>query len=213
MKIHKRFNNRKEIIKLKADLMGKRRFKEGNNREKGNNSSRTSRNIATSFISTKTISSKITEIINEEKGKLFESNIRKTLEFEFTWKQFGEREFYYRRVICNGNDYILTPYCPIKINTNIVEYELKLENNGDCLISNGFEKSKLEGDTDYNLNIDKGILIEKKQYIEMDGFYGINEIKFPLFNPEEVTIIYNSFENDLKEFKYIIIVIKMNQKK
>ena len=47
----------------------------------------------------------------------------------------------------------------------------------------------------------------------MDGFYGINEIKFPLFNPEEVTIIYNSFENDLNEFKYIIIEIKMNQKK
>ena len=74
-------------------------------------------------------------------------------------------------------------------------------------------RTKLEGDTDYNLNIDKGILIEKKQYIEMDGFYGINEIKIPLFNPEEVTIIYNSFENDLNEFKYIIIEIKMNQKK
>ena len=47
----------------------------------------------------------------------------------------------------------------------------------------------------------------------MDGFYGINEIKFPLFNPEEVTIIYNSVENDFNEFKYIIIEIKMNQKK
>ena len=47
----------------------------------------------------------------------------------------------------------------------------------------------------------------------MDGFYGINEIKIPLFNPEEVTIIYNSVENDLNEFKYITIEIKMNQKK
>ena len=193
--------------------MAKRRLNKRKNRRKGNNSSKTSSNISTSFISNKTISSKITEIIKEEKEKLFESNIRKTLEFEFNWKQFGEREFYYRRVICNGNDYILTQYCPIKINTDIVEYELKLENNGDSLISNWFEKSKLEGDTDYNLNIDKGILIEKKQYIEMDGFYGINEIKIPLFNPEEVTIIYNSFENDLNEFKYIIIEIKMNQKK
>ena len=84
MKIHKLFNNRKEIIKLKSDLMTKRRLNEGKNPRKGNNSSRTSSNISTSFISTKTISSKITEIINEEKGKLFESNIRKTLEFEFT---------------------------------------------------------------------------------------------------------------------------------
>jgi len=47
----------------------------------------------------------------------------------------------------------------------------------------------------------------------MDGFYGINEIKFPLFNPEEFIIIYNSVENDLNEFKYIIIRKKMNQKK
>ena len=47
----------------------------------------------------------------------------------------------------------------------------------------------------------------------MDGFYEINKLKFPLFNPEEVTIIYNSVENDLNEFKYIIIEIKMNQKK
>ena len=136
MKIHKRFNNRKEIIKLKSDLMAKRRLNEGKNPRKGNNSSGTPSNISTSFISNKTISSKITEIIKEEKEKLFESNIRKTLEFEFNWKQFGEREFYYRRVICNGNDYIITTYCPIKINTDIVEYELKLENNGDSLISN-----------------------------------------------------------------------------
>ena len=78
----------------------------------------------------------------------------------------------------------LTSDCPIKIDTDNVEYELKLDNNGDCLISNGFEKFKLEGDTDYNLNIDKKILIKKKQYIEIDGFYEINEIKFPLFNPE-----------------------------
>ena len=74
-------------------------------------------------------------------------------------------------------------------------------------------RTKLEGDTDYNLNIDKGILIEKKKLIEIDGFYEINELKFPLFNPEEVIIIYNSVENDLNEFKYIIIKIKMNQKK
>ena len=47
----------------------------------------------------------------------------------------------------------------------------------------------------------------------MDGFYKISEIKFPLFSPEEVTIIYNFVENDLNEFKYIIIKIKMNQKK
>ena len=136
MKIHKLFNNRKEIIKLNSDLMAKRRLNKRKNRRKGNNSSITPSNISTSFISNKTISSKITEIIKEEKEKLFESNIRKTLEFEFNWKQFGEREFYYRRVISNGNDYILTPYCPIKINTDIVEYELKLENNGDSLISN-----------------------------------------------------------------------------
>ena len=64
--------------------MTKRRLNEGNNPRKGKNSSRTSSNISTSFISTKTISSKIIEILNEEKGKLFESNIRKTLEFEFT---------------------------------------------------------------------------------------------------------------------------------
>ena len=136
MKIHKLFNNRKEIIKLNSDLMAKRRLNKRKNRRKGNNSSITPSNISTSFISNKTISSKITEIIKEEKEKLFESNIRKILEFEFNWKQFGEREFYYRRVISNGNDYILTPYCPIKINTDIVEYELKLENNGDSLISN-----------------------------------------------------------------------------
>ena len=47
----------------------------------------------------------------------------------------------------------------------------------------------------------------------MDGFYEINKPKFPLFNPEEVTIIYNSVENDLNEFKYIAIEIKLNQKK
>jgi len=70
MKIYKRFNNRKEIIKLKSDLMTKRRLNEGKNTRKGNNSSRTSNNISTSFISAKTISSKINEIINEEKGKL-----------------------------------------------------------------------------------------------------------------------------------------------
>ena len=84
MKIHKRFNNRKEIIKLNSDLMAKRRLNKRKNRRQGNNSSGTPSNISTSFISNKTISSKITEIINEEKGKLFESNIRKTLEFEFT---------------------------------------------------------------------------------------------------------------------------------
>ena len=74
--------------------MAKRRLNKRKNRRKGDNSSRTSSNISTSFISNKTISSKITEIIKEEKEKLFESNIRKTLEFEFNWKQFGEREFY-----------------------------------------------------------------------------------------------------------------------
>ena len=76
MKIHKRFNNRKEIIKLNADLMAKRRLNKRKNRRKGNNSSRTSSNISTSFISNKTISSKITEIIKEEKEKLFESIIQ-----------------------------------------------------------------------------------------------------------------------------------------
>lgn len=196
MNRYKLNNNNDEILKLKKGLMTKRRYYSSKIVQKRKDSSNIASNISSDNISrsnksARTLTSEIWSYINDDKGKLFEHNIRQTLEYELKWNIAGEREFNYRKIITSTNYYIITETKSLLLKLNDNLFRFKLKKNGICYVSDGIDKFELKADKEYLLGRDLNIKIEKTQSLEMDGFYLSKGIKLPIFNPEETSIIYN----------------------
>ena len=147
-------------------------------------------NNQSSWNSSKNISTEIAKYINTDKGKIFENNIRKTLENECKWEIAGKREFVYRKIIFAKKIFILTVSKPWKFFRQDNKYQITLKENGECILKKNNENISINEDKKYTIEEGKGIIIGKALKIEMDGFYKINNINFP-FNSEEIVILYN----------------------
>ena len=195
MIIHKSAKITDEITKLKEDLMPKKNNRcqrKSYNRSITSNSRKSSRSTK-SRSSRSFLSKEIIKNINKEKGEFFEHNIRKTLEDEYKWQKVKiERKFYYRKITF-GDDYqILTPFRNIRIQVKNELFIFKLNEKGDCEIEDDNYIYPVPYDKDYTI---RNITILKRNQIEIDGIYKLKNLKFPIFNPDEVSMIYNSFED------------------
>ena len=136
---------------------------------------------------------------NDKIGKLFEENIRKTMELEFGWKVSGiPRFFFFRRFQVDDSVDIL--YSGYRINytqnnKKLLTFELD-EDTKACIITN-HKTSKAQSFYRNNDNIkytelNKTFIISPVERIEVDGIYDVNHFSLPKFESNEVSIIYNN---------------------
>ena len=195
------YDNQIEIIKLKNNLMCSNYYSYSN-------------------ISSKDISDMIRQIINEEKGKIFEENIRESLQFKLNWIN-GEipRKFSYREILTKDKKYIVISNKPIIIKFDNDSYLFSMIDNDTLEVKNlnGKEKiiniSKNEQKTlTYNKNT--RIFISCSKNIEMDGFFCINNFALDNFDRNEIVILHNGMGNDdISSYDYAILEIKLSENK
>ena len=188
-------NSPTEINKLKSDLMS-------------NNSS--------SKISMKTLSSAFNQFHNMDIGPIFEDNIRKTLTNIYGWKELNyPRNFYYRVIEYEGKiDIFIENYSK---ELHIVKSKIIIEDNFVTVIN---PDDKQEQIALKNEEINKFVIGGKKlaiglrQKIEVDGIFSAKSADISKFNKEEIELIYNNVDfKSLVKYKYIIVEIKLSQKR
>lgn len=203
---YKAENNKKAILKLKKDLMQKNNYnsrkfnKRGTystNTSKSSNSINISAKISDSKSTSKLVAKEIVKHISGEKGKNLEINICKTLKKEYYWKPSKfKMNFCYRKIIIDNDYEIITANKEIEIAHNNKILYAKLNEDLTCEIRKKNAKPSLiiyNDGKDYKIN--KSIIIQRSQEIEMDGIYKIKNAKFPNFNNADICILYNSLEN------------------
>ena len=200
MLLFKRKNKAYEIQKLKQELMVKKNPNRRTRYISRNISRKTSSsNNSTTQVSTKLISDEITSHINAKTGLIFEDNIRKIMENEYHCKKASmPREFFYRKIIYGDEYYILTSfnYVIIHVNGIIYHFEMDAHNIIQYYRNNNRNKYTVE-DKDSTI---KGVIhVEKSAKIEVDGIYNTEGLTYPIFNNDEVNIIYNFMENNNSE--------------
>ena len=201
MLIFKRKNKTYEIQKLKQELM-ERKTKNGRTRYISRNISRktASSNNSTSQFSTKLISDEITSQINAKTGKIFEHNIRKMMENEYHCKNASmPREFFYRKIIYRDEYYILTSFNSVIINVENTKYHFEMDTHNIIQYYRNNNRNKKYTVEDKDISIKGVINIEKSTKIEVDGIYSTKGLKYPIFNNDEVSIIYNFMDNNNSE--------------
>lgn len=187
------YNSGEEIIKLKEDLMS------------SNN------NSVVSF------SSEYFKNRNSEIGKIFEENIKSTMEFEFGWEKGNDEEhFFYRTVKIDENEYVLKREGKLALKINGQNYSL-ISNSDNITLKRG--KKILKQYANNKRAIIKGILSRKKLLVneekemEIDGYYLIENFDFSLLN-EDFSILFRNIDDEkLEEVSSVLIEAKLNKSK
>ena len=189
----------KEIILLKKNLMSKDSF--------STNQSDFSKAIKDIYF----------QLINEEKGKYFENNIREILQEKFGWKpaEFN-RDFYYREIVIGQSTKIVSVNFPQDIEFENQSYKLIMEENGKLSL---IDKNKaisndptiIDGNDEISLKYENvSIFISKVKHFEMDGSFKLNNFDINMLNKKETSILYNGIKKS-EEFNYIVIEVKLKK--
>lgn len=162
---------------------------------------------------------KITE--NDKIGKLFEENIRKTIEIELGWKISNIPRFFFFRKLQDINS------TNILFSDSVINYSLKgkkvltFKFNSDtkaCEVKNHKTKEKKKFNqnkdniifTEFNLTF----IISPVDRIEVDGIYDVNNFLLPKFDPHEVSIIYNNINDEFfRDNKLITVILEVKLSK
>lgn len=74
------------------------------------------------------ISNQITEIINTDKGIIFEDNVRNAFMTDLNWEPSKiPRKFFYREIYVNGHKYIITKNKSIILKGNNAKYDFCID--------------------------------------------------------------------------------------
>lgn len=200
-----------EIMQLKADLMDSK-----NPPKKYNSSFSGTGNSKISSI----VQKELTKKINSKAGKLFEENIRKSLEINLKWEEGKiKRSFFYREISFQNKKkiYIICPNVTKTLPTQEGKFIFKFnKDNKSCEIfkkNNGQKVTTIEEQNDVKeiqLN-DKNLCVGAPQEFEIDGLYKGNLFDLSLME-NEIDIIYKNIKNE-NAFDYIAIEIKLNYNK
>ena len=188
-------NSPTEINNLKSDLMS-------------NNSS--------SNISMKTLSSAFNQFYNMDIGPIFKDNIRKILTNIYGWKEINyPRNFYYRVIEYEGKTDIFIENYAKKL--HIANAKIIIEDNFVTVINPDGKQEQIALKND---EINKFVIGGKKlaigfrQKIEVDGIFSEKSADISKFNKEEIELVYNNVDfKNLKKYEYIIVEIKLSQKR
>ena len=188
-------NSAVEIIKLKADLMSRH---------------------SNSISDTKFASDCAIQVINEEKGKILEDNIRQSLVEKLGWKQDDlPRKIYYREILLdNKYSIIILKGQEKNFQYNNIVWKLKLEENGEIEISYRGHEGK---DEKISIGKDRKLIARESTAIdiqnfsekETDGLFCISEFNLSSFNMNEIEVIYQNIK-DFKDIHYLAIEVKLS---
>ena len=166
------------------------------------------------------VQKEVSKKVNGKVGKLFEENIRKSLEFNLNWEE-GEikRSFFYRKISFKNykKKYIICPNIKRTLETKEGDYILIFnETNKSCEIYKKSTKELLDSVKENKKIkdiqvIDKSLRIGIPIEFEIDGLYKINHFDLSLFK-NEIDIIYNNIKEQ-QDFAYAAIEIKLNYAK
>ena len=183
-----------------------------------------SKEIRSTYSSNKSISTivrkEVSKKINGNIGKLFEENIRKSLEINLNWEEDKiKRSFFYREISIKSHKekYIICPNIKQTLETKEGVCILKFnEINKSCEIYKKYTKELLYTIKENNnikdvRVIDKNLRIGIPTEFEIDGLYKINHFDLSLFQGE-IDIIYNNIK-ERQDFVYAAIEIKLNYAK
>ena len=80
------------------------------------------------------VDQKVKNTINSILGKIFENNVRKTMEVEYEWEKSNfPRHFFYREVLYNGCTFFLTPFSYLQKNGISIQMN---PDNKNCYFKN-----------------------------------------------------------------------------
>ena len=201
-------NSKNDIIQLKEDLMTE-------------NTSTTDRhnNISNSEISS--IISVVKQILNSEKGLIFEENIRGNLKYEYELDEsaFPRKVIY--RIVKIGETVEIVMNCKnsnIQINNKPYLFKLNKDNSLSIIdpnkTSNKYTFLDNNGKITYYLN-KECISIYPHDEIEVDGIFFIkNNYQIKMFDNNEIEEIFTNLkkneENKFNKFKFAIMEVKLN---
>ena len=193
-------NDEKSIKQLKKDLISTKK----SNIPKDNDNDNSSKTVR--------------DIISEEKGVIFEDNIRETLIKEYNFKKLNfQIHNYYREIIFGETNEIvlLGEVKNIKIKNN--DYTFHLNKDYSLTVT---QKDNKYNSFDYNKEqqttiIDgENIILKPFKEIEMDELYSVDNFNVNMFNPDEVCILYNTVKKENENnIKNIVMEIKLNNNK
>lgn len=191
-------NSAVEIIKLKEDLMSRH---------------------SSSISDKKFASDWAIQVINEEKGKILEDNIRQTLVEKLGWKQEDLHiKIYYREILFDNKYSIIIAKGQEKIfQYNNIFWKLKLEENGEIEISYRGHEGKdeiisIEKDRKLIFRESTAIDIQNFSEKEKDGLFFIFEFNLSSFNMNEIEVIYQNIK-DFKDIHYLALEVKSSRGK
>lgn len=166
------------------------------------------------------VQKEITKKINSKTGKLFEDNIRKSLEINLNWEEGRiKRSFFYREISFRNKKkkYIISPNATKTLHTKEGSFIFKFnKNDKSCEIfkkSNGKKLATIKDTNGINeIQIsDKHLCIGAPVEFELDGLYKGNPLALSLLE-DEIDVIYKNIP-DKKNIDYIAIEVKLNYNK
>jgi hypothetical protein len=158
------------------------------------------------------------QLINEEKGKHFENNIREILQEKFGWKpaEFS-RDFYFREIVIGQCEKkIVSVNFPQNIEFKNESYNIIMEENGKLSLinknkANSNDQTIIDGNDEILLKYKNvSIFISKVKHFEMDGSFKLNEFDINMLNKKDASIFFNGIKKN-EEFNYIVIEAKLKK--
>ena len=202
-----------EIIKLKRELMNKRRSKSLPYYSKNKNNNRT-------FNSSKSFSQLFHQTRNSEIGYIFEDNIRHTLNIEYHWKNvLKKRRFFYRIITIGKRRIFIQKGYKKKTIVNRRRFKFTLNENGSLSIYSGavmrrFIRNIKENNKKINIFLnDKEITISREKEVEIDGFFKIQSKFDNIFGNDIISLYNNIDDEELDNANYACCEIKLNKAK
>ena len=168
----------------------------------------------------KTVSS-ARQLFNEEAGKIFEDNIRHTLEYNYDFEKMKyQNTIFIKRIVYNKEEIeiIQNDDTELKIMGKIYKflfdnkYVLSIKNEKEELLAK-IKSEFANKQTEIIINEIKFIVYPYKE-AEFDGFFKMNKFSVNLFNENEISIMYSNVgKEEEKNFIYSMIEVKLNPKK
>ena len=149
-------------------------------------------------------------------GPIFGDNIRKTLTNIYGWKEINyPRNFYYRVIEYEGKSDIFIENYAKKL--HIANAKIIIEDNFVTVINpDGKQEQIALNNEEINKFVigGKKLAIGLRQKIEVGGIFSAKSADISKFNKEEIELVYNNVDfKNLKKYEYIIVEIKLSQKR
>ena len=201
-------NGKKDIIKLKIDLM---------NMDYASNPGTFSKSSKEKSL-TLSVPEEIRKILNTTDGEIFEENIRLALKYIYDFEEYScPRNIIYRKIKTPLQTITLFKGDTTKIKVNGLKFSFILNNNYSITIKDS-ENNEIETIEKSKENIKKvltniQITIFPPVEVEADGIYKIKNFNTEIFNKNEVELFYRSIDEGDNNFDISILEVKLNKNK